>query len=89
VLSFIRGFLIEKPTVQVSVWPFSNKSAPLSLRHPIKVYIIVGYVLDFFTAEPSDPLSEYKKAAFLPLDPFIPSFPSNFLLLLHFDAIAR
>jgi hypothetical protein len=55
----------------------------------MKVYVIVGYVLEFFAAAPSDPPSEYKRAAFPPPDSFIPSFPSNFLVSLHFDAIAK
>jgi hypothetical protein len=89
VLSSARGFLIEKPTVQASVWLFFNESAPLSSRHLIKVHVIVGYVLEFFAAAPSDPPSEYKRAAVPPPNSFIPSFPSNFLVSLHFDAITK
>lgn len=74
--------------MQASIWRFSNESAPLSLRHPMKVHVIVGYILEFFAAAHRTlRLSIRGQRSHLQT----PSFPASFYFLvsLQFDAITK
>jgi hypothetical protein len=67
----VRGF--KKLTEQAFVWSFSNESTPPSFPSQAHATVLVGWILAFFAAAPSDPPFKYEGST--PPSKLLPSQP--------------